>query len=86
MTTAMERRLDRLEARQPAQAPWRDPFPVAMAIFRAIEAATAATKAGRPFSRLPVPELSPEAQEAVERAVRDSDRMHSKLMAEAAGT
>jgi hypothetical protein len=80
-----KRRLERLESRHRPVRPWVDPFPVAMALFHAIAAEAAAERAGRPFSRLPSPDLGPPSEE-VERAMRDADRMAARLEAERKGT
>ena len=85
MTAAMERRLARLEARRPSERPWRDPYDACMRLWAALQAVQAAERAGRPFSRLPKPELSPEAEEQVALAMRDADRMHERLRAERQG-
>jgi hypothetical protein len=49
--------LERLEARQPSAAPWRDPHDAAMAIWAALQGDRDAERAGRPFSRLLSPDL-----------------------------
>jgi|GEM_PF-6034990 hypothetical protein len=62
MTAMRRRRLERLEHRQPRGPVWRDPFPVAMAIWMAMEAEHDAERAGRRFSRLPADPPTPEAE------------------------
>jgi hypothetical protein len=57
-----------------------------MALWAALEAEHAATRAGREFSRVPRPEpaepMSDAAQDAFELAVREYDRRHERLTAE----
>ncbi len=72
-------RLKRLEARQPPRkvvAKSIRPGPGDMGSFRAVAAGRAS------WIPLPGPELSPEAQEWLAIALRDSDRMHERLRAE----
>ena len=83
MSVMRKRRLERLEARQPSAPPWTDPYDLCMSLWAAFQAETAATKAGRPFSRLPEPELGPDS-EAFVLAMKDADRMHARLTAERA--
>jgi hypothetical protein len=79
MSAAMLRRIERLERRKPTGDYWRDPLPVALALLAAFEATRAAEKAGRAYSLLPAPALSPEAEHAVALAIRDADRMAKRL-------
>jgi hypothetical protein len=81
----LKRRLANLEQREP-DTPWIDPYPVAMALMEIInngfKAEREATKAGRPFSRIPLPPES-EWSPAMMMVMRNLDRIHDQLMAEA---
>jgi hypothetical protein len=79
VTAARLKRLAKLEARQPAGYYWRDPYPLCMRLCAAIEVTWAAERAGRPFSRLPVAPLAPEAAAQLAVVLRDSDMMHARL-------
>jgi hypothetical protein len=50
-----------------------------MRLWAAFEATWAAERAGRPFSRLPVAPLAPEAESQLAVMLRDSDMMHARL-------
>jgi hypothetical protein len=76
MTQQRRRRLERLEAHQPAGKPWRDPFDLCM-----LEAVRAGLACWLPS---PEPELSPETDHLFGLAMRDADRMAARLAAERA--
>jgi hypothetical protein len=80
MTAARLKRIAALEARKSNGNHWTDPYPVAMQIFAALQANQAAERAGRPFSRLPSPEL-PDT-DAFVWAMRAADQMHARLVAD----
>ena len=82
MTAARLKRIACLEARRQPDKPWVDPFPVAIALFEALQAIQAAERAGREFCRLPAPTLSADAQERVEWTLRESHRIAERLKAE----
>ncbi len=75
------RRLQRLEARRPAERPWTDPGPVAIALLQWCLASFAAVDAGK-ASAVPRYGPHPAPSEAFERIMRDADRMHARLVAE----
>jgi hypothetical protein len=81
MTIARLRRLQRLEARQPRSKPWTDPYPAIMALWGALEAEHAATKARREFSRLPRPpsKWDEETRDAFDRAIAEHDSIARRL-------
>jgi TorA maturation chaperone TorD len=85
MSAARLKRIAALEARRPTAAPWSDPFDLCMSIWAALKANLDATKAGREFSRLPSPEPTPESAALLAVVLRDADRIHERLAAEAAG-
>jgi hypothetical protein len=82
MTAMRKRHLQRLENRRRANKPWFYPYPLAIELLAAIAAEAAAERAGRPFSRLPMTRVPP--SEALERAMRDADRMAVRLEGERA--
>jgi hypothetical protein len=63
---------------------WTDPYDTAVTLLAIIEADQAAITAGREFSRLLSPELSPEAQAAFERRTAEADAKAERLRAEGA--
>jgi hypothetical protein len=85
MTAARLKRLARLESRRPAERPWTDPGPAAIALLQWFIACHAAVDAGRACA-LPV-ELEPESQwsDAKRRVMAESDRVHARLLAERKG-
>jgi hypothetical protein len=82
LTAARLKRLQRLESRRPSGPVWRDPFDLCMALLANLEAVRAGLACWIPR---PEPELGSEAEQAFKLAMRDADRMHDRLMAEAAG-
>jgi len=84
MTQQRRRRLERLESRQPTGPVWTDPGPAAIALLEWFIACHEAVEAGK-ACRLPY-EPEPESQWSPAKAavMRESDRMHAKLAAEAA--
>jgi hypothetical protein len=79
MTAMRKGRLQRLDNK-----PWFYPYPLDIQLLAAIAAEAAAERAGRPFSRLPM--TGAPSSEALERAMRDADRMAARLEAERKGT
>lgn len=82
MTAARIERLQRVEARQPRDDYWRDPYEMAMALLEAHQAVQAGLACWMPQPEEP---LSPIAQKQLDLAMRDADQMHERLMAEHAG-
>jgi hypothetical protein len=84
MSLARLKRLQRLESRQPAAAPWRDPGPAAIALLEWFLANAEAVRAGK-ACRLPY-EPEPESQwsPAKAEAMRYHDRTAARLAQEAA--
>jgi hypothetical protein len=77
---AMLRRIERLERRKPSGKPWRDPIDVCLRLLVDLQAVVA----GNAFW-LPTSPLSPEVEQLLALALRDSDRMGERLRAELPG-
>jgi hypothetical protein len=78
MTIARLRRLQRLEARQPRDRPWTDPYQAIMALWPNLQAVVAgkACWRPRPESAEPWPE---ETEDVFDRLVAEFDRMAERL-------
>ena len=82
MSVIRRRRLERLERLLLKKSePWRDPYDLCMSLLAELDAEAA----DRPFSLIPRPkvELSPEAEERIAPALRDSDRIAEHLRSRA---